>query len=548
MTRTWRILTVVVFLVVLGGLSASAQQAAPPAPQAPQTATQTATPQTPATAAPQNPITVDRYIVGQARPPVTEGSELAELTLDQAFALALEKNLDLKVARMQPVITDYTKQTFLAAYKPNLSGSYSYSNSLTPSNNILDGVPNVINVSQSYNANVSQGIRWYGAPNLTVGFTNARASTNNVTTRLNPSFNTGLNFNASANLTNQFKMDNNRNNLRKFPINREIADLTLLNSIESTRASVRNAYWNLRSAIEQIEIARRALELSQKNWSDSLVKVEIGTAASIDTITFETAVAQNEQGLLAAQNAWTTAELALKRLIVSGTDDPMYLKTINPTDKPELSVQDVDIQAAVTRTLAQGTQLLISRKRLDTQKMDIELQKANLMPTLTVNGGYSSSGQAGVQHLNGDIIPGGWWDAMSILGNFTNPRWNVGFNVSYPLGQLSQKAAYATAQIGIDSAVAQLKAQELTVSTAVINAGLAVSNSYKLYQAAIKTREAAEKNADAAQVRFDNGLLTNVEVVSQQNTLTQARLSELQRLIAYINAVAEFERIQKIGG
>lgn len=547
MTRTWRILTVVVFLVVLGGLSASAQQAS--APQTPQTATQTATPQTPATTAPQNPITVDRYVVGQARPPVTEGSELVELTLDQAYALALEKNLDLKVARMQPVITDYTKQTYLAAYKPNFSGSYGYSNSLTPSNNILDGVPNVTNVSQSYNANVSQGIRWYGAPNLTVGFTNARASTNNVTTRLNPSFNTGLNFSASANLTNQFKMDNNRNNLRKFPITREIADLTLLNTIESTRASVRNAYWNLRSAIEQIEIARRALELAQKNWSDSLVKVEIGTAASIDTVTFETAVAQNEQGLLAAQNSWTTAELALKRLIVSGTDDPLYRKTINPTDKAELSVQDVDIQAAVTRTLAQGTQLLISRKRIDTQRMDIELQKANLLPTLTVNGGYSSSGQAGLQHLsNGDIIPGGWWDAMSILGNFTNPRWNVGFNVSYPLGQLTQKAAYAQAQINIDSAVTQLKAQELTVSTAVINAGLAVSNSFKLYQAAIKTREAAERNAEAAQIRFDNGLLTNVEVVSQQNTLTNARLSELQRLISYINAVAEFERIQKIGG
>jgi hypothetical protein len=29
--------------------------------------------------------------------------------------------------------------------------------------------------------------------------------------------------------------------------------------------------------------------------------------------------------------------------------------------------------------------------------------------------------------------------------------------------------------------------------------------------------------------------------------MTSARLSELTRLIAYINAVAEFERIQKIG-
>src|SRR4051812_13539337 len=111
MTRTWRILTAFVFVVMLGGLSVSAQQAAPPAPQQ-LTVTQTpapqgpttqgpTTPQTPA-AAPQTPITIARYTVGQARPPVPEGSELVELTLEQAYALALEKNLDLKVARMQP--------------------------------------------------------------------------------------------------------------------------------------------------------------------------------------------------------------------------------------------------------------------------------------------------------------------------------------------------------------------------------------------------------------------------------------------------------------
>jgi len=100
----------------------------------------------------------------------------------------------------------------------------------------------------------------------------------------------------------------------------------------------------------------------------------------------------------------------------------------------------------------------------------------------------------------------------------------------------------------VDQSVAQLKAQELTISTAVINAGLAVENAYKLYQASVKSREAAEKNADASQVRFDNGMLTNFEVVQNQQTLTASRLSELGRLISYMNAVAEFERVQKVGG
>ena len=40
---------------------------------------------------------------------------------------------------------------------------------------------------------------------------------------------------------------------------------------------------------------------------------------------------------------------------------------------------------------------------------------------------------------------------------------------------------------------------------------------------------------------------TNYDVVQAQNNLTSARLTELQPLIAYLNAIAEFDRIQRVG-
>jgi outer membrane protein TolC len=99
----------------------------------------------------------------------------------------------------------------------------------------------------------------------------------------------------------------------------------------------------------------------------------------------------------------------------------------------------------------------------------------------------------------------------------------------------------------MDQSLAQLKAQELNVSQEVINAGLAVENSYKQYLAAQKSREAQEKNAEAQQTRFDVGMSTNYEVVQALQNLTTARLSELRQMIAYMNAVAEFERVQRVG-
>jgi outer membrane protein TolC len=490
---------------------------------------------------------VDRYTVGQARPPLAEGQQLVELTLDQAYALALEKNLDLKVARMQPILTDYQLMQMRAAYKPTFSGSYQYRNSLSPSNNTLEGVTNLTNNSQTYNTSVNQAFHYLGSPSVSVSWGNGRSVTNNITARVNPTLSSNIGFNGTIQLLNGFKIDNTRNQWRTFPITKDITDITLLNQIETTKSNVRTAYWSLRQAIEQIEIAERAYQLAKKTWSDSLTKVEIGTAAQIDTIAFESQVMQSDVARVAAQNSFDTAELALKRLIVSGTEDELYRKVINPTDKPELTVESVDIQAAVTKTLAEATNLIIARKNLQVRNLNFEVTKQALLPRLSASGGYSAAGQGGTQHLsNGDIIQGGWGDALSVLGSY--PTWNFSFNVTYPLFQLNERAQVAQAQIGIDQAVVQLKAQELTTSTAVVNAGLNVNNSYRQYQVAVKNREVQERNAEAAQVRFDNGLLTNFDVVQAQNTLTTARLAELRALISYVNAIADFERVQKIGG
>src|SRR6187401_2788450 len=127
MIKTWRTLFVFILAVTLGSLHVAAQTPQTP-PVAPATPTMTQAGPAAQTPAPNQDPQVDRYTVGQARPPVTEGVGLVELTLDQAYALALEKNLDLKVQRMNPILTDYTLQTLRAAYKPSFTGSYSYRN------------------------------------------------------------------------------------------------------------------------------------------------------------------------------------------------------------------------------------------------------------------------------------------------------------------------------------------------------------------------------------------------------------------------------------
>jgi outer membrane protein TolC len=525
------------------GLIATVLAASPAAQQAAPTAAAQTTPAAVPLPAAQT------YVVGQARPPAEPGATIIDLSLEDAMGQALEKNLDLQSARLNPQNVDYQLQAARAAWLPTYSANYSYNNSTSPSNNTLEGVSNVTNNRQSFNASANQNLPWFGS-SLSASFSNSRQATNNVTARLNPSYNSSLSFSYQMPLLRNLLIDNNRNALRTLAIQRQIADTQLLTQIENTKASVRTAYWQLRQAIEQIEIARQALAIAQRQFEDSRIRVEIGTAAPIDTAQFEVGVASSEQSYLNATISWRNAELNLKRLLASGADDEIFRATINPTEQPALSLTSVDIPGAIERALANRNDIVQSRRNLEISELNLEVTKEQMKPNLTLSAGFNSSGQGGSQLQNGVVVnPGGYGDALRALGSFDTSGWNMGLNMQLPFGQQKQTAEinYARALLTMQQSQTSLKAQELTITAQVTNAGLAVENTYKQLQQAQKSREAQERTTDAARTRYEVGLATNFELVQQQNSLTSSRLTELSRLIAYLNAVAEFDRVVNIG-
>jgi len=544
-TRNNLMWTLVVAMVVMAPVVSAQQPATPPASGNPQA-------QQPTTAVPmpmQQSQPIDKYVVGRALPPndIVPGREMKDLTLEQAIAIALEKNLDLKATKVEPQLVDYQLAGARASFTPSLNAGYTFGNSTTASNNTLEGVTYLTDISQGFNGGMNHTLPWFGS-SYQARFTNSRRTTNNITTRLNPSYSSQLSVDYSMPILAGFKMDNTRNQLRTLAITRQISDINVLAAVENLRNQVRVSYWALRSAIEQIEISKRALDIARQSFDQSRMRVEIGTSAPIDTVQFETAVFNQEQLLLAAQIGWRTAEINFKRFLASGAEDEIYKFTINPIDQPELSVQSVDIQAAMTKALAERTDLIVARRNIDSSKLSLEVTHSQVLPNLALTAGYRLTGQGGTQRLpDGSFIPGGIADALSAIGGFDTPAWNLGFNLTYPLGMRAAKANYARSLLAVDQSAARRKASELNVQTEVVNAGLNVENTYKQYEASQKARQAAERNADAAQTRFDVGMATNFEVVQLQNQLTTSRLQELSRLIAYVNAVAEFDRVQRVG-
>jgi len=485
--------------------------------------------------------------------PATQGPKV-DLTADEAVARALERNLDLQVQRLNPRLTDYQIVGILAGYRPTLTSNFqTQSQTNLPTSQLQGGGNQISTDNLLWNSGVTQNVAW-GGGNYSVNFNNNRSETSDTTALRNPSFTTNIFASYTQPLLRNFKIDSSRTSLITARISQQIEDLSLRTTIVNTEASVRNAYWDLVFAVQAVEAATRSLELASKLVQDNRSRVEIGTMAPIDVVQAQAEEASRRQALVQAEATRQTNELALKRLLVSGTDDQLWKAAINPVDRPSPAPEPIDLEAAVANALQNRTDLATARKNLEQNDINLKNLRNLTMPGLDLIANYQLQGRGGTetqrQGFGGPIIatlPGGYADALRNIGNFTAPTWSFRLNFSYPIGTSSAEANLARSNVQVQQTQAQIKQAELQVATDVTNAALTVRNSLEAVQAATASRELFEKRLEAAQSKFDVGMATNFEVVQSQRDLADARNAELRQQLNYRKALVDFQRSQVTG-
>ena len=488
----------------------------------------------------------------QTRPtvPITAVGPNVELTLDEATARALERNLEIAVERLNPQAQALNLARIQASYRPTLTSLFSSRSQVQPPTSQLNGGTIVSNDQLQYNAGVSQALPW-GGGGLQVTWNNQRQETNNAFALLNPSFNSSFNASITQPLMRGFVIDTSRQQLRVTAISRDISEVQLQATITTTLASVRNAYWELVYSMQAVEVAQGSLELAEKLLEDNRARVEVGTLAPLDVAQSAAEVASRRQALAQADGTRRTAELTLKRLIVNGTEDPIWRARLAPIDTPEFRPAPLDVEAAVLRALGERTDLVQARRTMESNDITLGLLRNQRLPAVDLIATYQAQGIGGTQFrrqaLGGSIletIPGGYGDALRTLGGLDYPIWQVQFSVSYPIGSSAAEANYARGRVQRNQAASQLRALELQVAADVTDAAVQVESGLIRYEAALAARELSEQRLDAEESRFEVGLSTNFFVVAAQRDLATAQNTELRALLDYRRALVDYERVQ----
>jgi len=155
-------------------------------------------------------------------------------------------------------------------------------------------------------------------------------------------------------------------------INRDIADIDLRQTIANTVSSVQNAYWDLVHTTQTVAVQQQRLEWAETLVRENEARVEAGTLDPIQTVQARAEAAVLRQILAEAQLHLATAELALKRLIVGGTDDAYWAATLNPVDSPQLDVQPTQPTAAVVPGISRRIEAATEARELAEERLAIE--------------------------------------------------------------------------------------------------------------------------------------------------------------------------------
>ena len=481
---------------------------------------------------------------------------VVRIALDEAVKFALDHNLDIAVQRLNPEISDISYASLRSVYNPALTSQFATQSQVNPATTTIAGggvgAP-IDNGLTTYNGGIAQSVPW-GGGNFNVTLNNNRATTTSLNSLYDPQYNTNWSAQYTQPLMRGFKTDSTRQQLQVTKINRDISDVQLRATVTNTLSNVRNAYWDYVFAKQSVEVAQQSVALAERLVQDNQTRVQVGTMAPIDVVQAQAQAATQRQNLVAAQSSVRTTELALKRLIVGGTQDSIWNSSLDPVDRPDFRPEAIDIDAAVRRALSERTDLAIAHKNLEVNDVTVRYLSNQLLPQADLVANYGLIGLGGTQFIskgtgiNREVIgtiPGGYGDALSSLFRNTFPRWNVTMNFSYPIGQSSARATVARARVQLNQDQAQLKQVELQVATEVTNAVVTVQSNIERVQAAQATRELAQRQLDAENSKFEVGISTNYLVVQSQRDLATAQNNELQAILAYRKSLVELERLQQ---
>jgi len=357
-----------------------------------------------------------------------------------------------------------------------------------------------------------------------------------------------------------FNWFNVRNAVKSAVTNEEASKLDVNRAQNDVALNVAAAYLQLLLSIEQVNIARTQINLTDSQLMITRKLVDAGSMPELNAAQLESQMATDSSTLITNISTMQQNRLQLMALLNldAATDFDVSLPDLEKIPLPQMS----ELEPESVYKVAVGNQLQqrVNDLKIKAAEYNVKSARGAMYPTLSafasMNSNYGSTYQqfAGASATGKfdtlGVVPVGATNYYAITPQINvttknvpyfkqigdvNLNQSIGLQLNVPIFNGRQlRTNYERAKIDVDNLKLQ---QELANQTLQQN----IYNAYNTSISALQTFEANKKATDYAQYafdlskkRYDIGMLSTIDFITTQNALNRAKINQAASRYDYI--------------
>lgn len=294
-------------------------------------------------------------------------------------------------------------------------------------------------------------------------------------------------------------------------------------TLQTVRLDATTAYYNVLAYRDVVNLNKESVERLKAHLANVVAQFEVGTVARVDVLRSQVELANAEQTLIKSQNDLDVAVIKLLNIVGLPLDTDLNLKE-------ELKYQ------SYSQTLEDClSYAMTSRPDLYQAAHQVKGAKGGLQ---AARAGYGPQISAFVSNA---------WAAESFPGTAGKSDWTIGASMNLNIldsgvtaGQVDQARGTLTSQLE------QQRQTILNANLEVRSAYLGLRESEKRIGTAEVAVSQAEEDYKIAQLRYQAGVGTNVDVLDSQVALTTAQNNYVSALYSYNTSKASLDKAMGI--
>jgi outer membrane protein len=315
--------------------------------------------------------------------------------------------------------------------------------------------------------------------------------------------------------------------LRAARLTKERSFLDYKTAVANTVLDVQLSYYDVLLALQQITVQEASVELLTSELADTTRRYDAGTVPRFNVLRAEVELANARPKLIRVRNSYRISKDSLVNQL--GFNLPKDTREDIPltlAGKLEAEPFKVELSRAVALAFEKRTELQALRKTQALRKEEVISAKAPYKPSFQAYGGYDFHNSL----LSHDLTDykNGWIAGVQLYWALFDGRRTEG-------RVMEATAIYERTGVDLDDTSRRIELEVRVAHSKFVEADEVLKSQEKVL-------EQAEEALRLARARSEAGTGTQLDVLSAQTALTEARTTQVQALHDYAAARARLER------